>query len=155
MNREKEMDERFMRMALEEARKAGEEGEVPVGAVLVAGEDVLARAGNGPIALNDPTAHAEIRAIRSAAAQRGNYRLPGTTLYATLEPCIMCAGAVLHARIGRVGFGCRDPRGGAVESLYRILRDERLNHCASWTGGILEGECSEILIGFFRQKRIM
>jgi len=155
MNREKEMDERFMRMALEEARKAGEEGEVPVGAVLVAGEDVLARAGNGPIALNDPTAHAEIRAIRSAAAQRGNYRLPGTTLYATLEPCIMCAGAVLHARIGRVGFGCRDPRGGAVESLYRILRDERLNHCASWTGGILEGECSEILSGFFRQKRIM
>jgi len=151
MNREKEMDERFMRMALEEARKAGEEGEVPVGAVLVAGEDVLARAGNGPIALNDPTAHAEIRAIRSAAAQRGNYRLPGTTLYATLEPCIMCAGAVLHARIGRVGFGCRDPRGGAVESLYRILRDERLNHCASWTGGILEGECSEILSGFFRQ----
>lgn len=155
MNREKEMDERFMRMALEEARKAGEEGEVPVGAVLVAGEDVLARAGNGPIALNDPTAHAEVRAIRSAAAQRGNYRLPGTTLYATLEPCIMCAGAILHARIGRVVFGCRDPRGGAVESLYRILRDERLNHCASWTGGILEGKCSEILSGFFRQKRIM
>ncbi len=155
MNREKETDERFMRMALEEARKAGKEGEVPVGAVLVSGEDVLARAGNGPIALNDPTAHAEIRAIRSAAAQMGNYRLPGTTLYATLEPCIMCAGAILHARIGRVVFGCRDPRGGAVESLYRLLRDERLNHCASWTGGILEGECSEILSGFFRQKRIM
>ena len=155
MNREKETDERFMRMALEEARKAGKEGEVPVGAVLVSGEDVLARAGNGPIALNDPTAHAEIRAIRSAAAQMGNYRLPGTTLYATLEPCIMCAGAILHARIGRVVFGCRDPRGGAVESLYRILRDERLNHYASWTGGILEGECSEILSGFFRQKRIM
>lgn len=155
MNREKEMDERFMRMALEEARKAGEEGEVPVGAVLVSGEDVLARARNGPIALNDPTAHAEVRAIRSAAAQRGNYRLPGTTLYATLEPCIMCAGAILHARIGRVVFGCRDPRGGAVESLYRLLGDERLNHCASWTGGILEGECSEILSGFFRQKRIM
>lgn len=149
------MDERFMRIALEEARKAGEEGEVPVGAVLVLEGEVLSRAGNGPIALKDPTAHAEIRAIRLAATLKGNYRLPGTTLYVTLEPCIMCTGAILQARIDRVVFGCRDPRGGAVESLYGLLRDERLNHSASWTGGVLASECSEILSGFFRKKRLM
>ncbi|HOP35844.1 MAG TPA: tRNA adenosine(34) deaminase TadA, partial [Syntrophales bacterium] len=134
--------------------RAEESGEVPVGAVLVLGEEVLARAHNRTVCLNDPTAHAEVLAIRRAARIRKNYRLPGTTLYVTLEPCILCAGAVLQARIDRLVYGARDPKGGAVESLYRLLEDSRLNHEVRLTGGVLERECGEILSGFFRKKRI-
>ena len=147
-------DSFFMSMAIEEALRAEKRGEVPVGAVLVLGEEVLARAHNQAVSLNDPTAHAEILAIRRAARLRKNYRLPGTTLYVTLEPCILCAGAVLQARIERLVYGARDPKGGAVESLYRLLEDSRLNHEVRLTGGVLERECGEILSGFFRKKRI-
>src|SRR4030042_1972377 len=114
-------DEKWMELALEEAGLAREAGEVPVGAVIVRGEELLARAHNRPISLHDPSAHAEILAIRRAAAAAGNYRLAGTTLYVTLEPCIMCAGAIIHARIARLGFGASDPKGGGAGSLSRLF----------------------------------
>ena len=148
-------DEKWMRIALEEAGEALAAGEVPVGAVIVRGGELLARAHNGPIALNDPSAHAEILAIRRAAAAAGNYRLPGTTLFVTIEPCMMCAGAVLHARIERLVFGAADPKGGAAVSLYRVFDDRRLNHAVAVSGGVLAGACKEILIGFFREKRVV
>ena len=143
-----------MSIALEEAISALDEGEVPVGAVVVRGDEVIARAHNGSITTNDPSAHAEMVAIRKAAGAIGNYRLSGTTLYVTLEPCIMCAGAILHARIDRLVFGASDRKGGGVESLYAILSDERLNHSVDITGGVLREACSEILSGFFRKKRL-
>ena len=130
-------------------------GEVPVGAVIVREGGLLAKAGNRSISCKDPSAHAEILAIRAAAAAVGNYRLPETTLYVTLEPCLMCAGAILHARIGRLVFGAADPKGGAAVSLYRIFEDRRLNHMVAVTGGVLQTECSEILSGFFQEKRLM
>jgi len=148
-------DELFIRQALEEAEKAYAAGEVPVGAVLVLNGDIVAAAHNRPIGLNDPTAHAEILAIRSAGEKIKNYRLTGTTLYVTLEPCIMCAAAIVQARISRVVFGAEDPRGGGAVSLYRILQDERLNHRTELTGGVLREECGEILSRFFREKRLM
>jgi len=148
-------DERWMRIALEEAALARAEGEVPVGAVLVREEAVIARDHNRPIALNDPTAHAEVMAIRRAAAESGNYRLTGTTLYVTIEPCLMCAGAILQARIGRVVFGAPDPKGGALVSLYHLFEDRRLNHAVALTQGVLEEACAEILSGFFREKRLI
>ena len=144
-----------MRIALAEAGRAGRAGEVPVGAVIVREGGLLAKAGNSSISLKDPSAHAEILAIRAAAAVVGNYRLPETTLYVTLEPCLMCAGAILHARIGRLVFGAADPKGGAAVSLYRIFEDRRLNHMVAVTGGVLQAECSEILSGFFQEKRLM
>ena len=150
-----ETDEKWMRLALEEAFLARESEEVPVGAVIVRGEELLAQAHNSPITLNDPSAHAEILAIRCAAARLGNYRLAGTTLYVTLEPCLMCAGAILHARIGRVVFGAADPKGGAVVSLYRLFDDRRLNHAVEVTEGVLREACVEILSGFFRAKRLI
>jgi tRNA(adenine34) deaminase len=150
-----ETDERWMRIALEEAARAREAGEVPVGAVLVRGETLIARAHNSPIALHDPTAHAEVLAIRQAAAEAGNYRLTGTTLYVTIEPCLMCAGAVIQARIGRVVFGAADPKSGAAVSLYRLFDDGRLNHAVALTQGVLQEACSEILSGFFREKRLV
>jgi tRNA(adenine34) deaminase len=150
-----EGDEKWMRIALEEAGEALAAGEVPVGAVIVRGGELLARAHNGPIALNDPSAHAEMLAIRRAAAAAGNYRLPGATLYVTLEPCLMCAGAILHARIERLVFGAADPKGGAAVSLYRVLDDTRLNHAVAVAGGVLAEACKEILSGFFREKRII
>lgn len=146
-------DECFMRMALEEARRAGEEGEVPVGAILVSGGKVIARGRNRPIALCDPTAHAEMLAIRDGAAHAGSYRLAGTTLYATLEPCAMCAGALLQARVQRLVFGAEDSKAGAVKSLYGLLGDERLNHRVDVTSGVLEEECREILQRFFQERR--
>jgi len=149
-----ETDERWMRLALEEAALAREAGEVPVGAVLVRGEALIARAHNRPIGLNDPTAHAEILAIRQAAAAAGNYRLTGTTLYVTVEPCPMCAGAILQARIERVVFGTRDPKAGAAVSLCRILDDGRFNHVVTVREGALREACAEILSGFFRGKRL-
>jgi tRNA(adenine34) deaminase len=150
-----ETDERWMRIALEEAALAREAGEVPVGAVLVREETPIARAHNSPIALHDPTAHAEILAIRRAAAEAGNYRLTGTTLYVTIEPCLMCAGAILQARIGRLVFGAADPKGGAAVSLYRLFDDGRLNHAVALTQGVLQEACAEILSGFFREKRLI
>ncbi len=147
-------DERFMNLALDEARLALAAGEVPVGAVIARGDEVLARAHNAPIAKRDPSAHAEILAMRQAAEAAANYRLTGSTLYVTLEPCIMCAGAIIHARIGRVVFGAQDPKNGGIVSLYRLFEDERLNHAVSFTGGVLREPCAEILSGFFRGKRI-
>jgi tRNA(adenine34) deaminase len=144
----------FMKIALEEAGLACAADEVPVGAVLVYGGRIIARAHNSPITRSDPSAHAELLALRQAAQMRGNYRLAGSELYVTLEPCIMCAGAILHARLARVIFGARDPKCGAVASLYKVLADERLNHQVEVTEGILKEECGEILSRFFRQKRI-
>ena len=149
-----EADARYMALAIEEAAAAAAEGEVPVGALIVKDDQVIARAHNRPIALNDPTAHAEILAIRAAARYTGNYRLSGTTLYVTMEPCLMCAGAVIHARIRRVVFGARDPKGGAVVSVGRVFEDTRLNHIVDFTGGVVEGLCAEILSSFFQQKRL-
>ncbi len=148
-------DEKWMRLALEEALLARDSEEVPVGAVIVRGEELIAQAHNSPITLNDPSAHAEVLAIRRAAAGLGNYRLAGTTLYVTLEPCVMCAGAILQARIGRVVFGAADPKGGAVVSLYRLFDDRRLNHAVGVTEGVHREACGEILSGFFRAKRLI
>lgn len=153
MNGLSSIDLAFMRLALEQARQAAEAGEVPVGAVLARGEMLLAAAANRPIAASDPTAHAEILAIREAALKTGNYRLPETTLYVTLEPCIMCMGAILHARIQRLVFGALDPKTGAAGSRYTIGTDDLLNHRLEITGGILEAECSQILKDFFRERR--
>jgi tRNA(adenine34) deaminase len=147
-------DEEFMRLALAEAEKALLAGEVPVGAVVVRGGEVIASAHNGPVGLRDPSAHAEILALRRAAAAQGNYRLAGTTLYVTIEPCLMCAGALIHARVSRLVFGAPDPKGGAVVSLYAVLQDGRLNHRVEVTGGVLREACSEILSRFFREKRL-
>lgn len=147
-------DEEFMRLALAEAEKALQAGEVPVGAVVVRGGEVIASAHNGPVGLKDPSAHAEILALRRAAAAEGNYRLAGTTLYVTIEPCLMCAGALIHARVSRLVFGAPDPKGGAVVSLYKVLQDGRLNHGVEATGGVLREACSEILSRFFREKRL-
>jgi len=146
-------DEYFMRMALGEAESALESGEVPVGAVITMEGRVLAKTHNSPILMKDPTAHAEILAIREAADRTGNYRLHGTTLYVTIEPCPMCAGAIVHARIARLVFGATDPKGGAL-SLYGMLHDRKLNHFVEVTGGVLEEKCGEILSRFFREKRI-
>ncbi len=149
-----ETDYHFMGAALAAAREAQAAGEVPVGAVLAGeGGEILARAFNSPIALNDPTAHAEVLALRSAAARLGNYRLPGTTLYVTIEPCIMCVGALIQARVKRLVFGAPDPKTGACISLYRLPEDPRLNHRLEVTGGIREAECRELLQDFFRERR--
>jgi len=145
----------FMRIALEEAKAAYDVGEVPVGAVLVHDGHILARAHNAPITMNDPSAHAELLALRQAGEKAGNYRLVGAELYVTLEPCIMCAGAIIQARLARVIFGARDPKCGAVASLYNILTDERLNHQVEVTEGVLREECGEIMSRFFQQKRIV
>ncbi len=147
-----DIDHHYMGEALDAAREGLAAGEVPVGAVLV-GEMVLARAFNRPIGLHDPTAHAEVLALRNAAAQLGNYRLPGTTLYVTIEPCIMCVGALIQARVARLVFGAADPKGGACVSLYRLPEDPRLNHHLEVTGGVREAECRELLQEFFRSRR--
>lgn len=144
----------FMKIALEEAQSAYRRGEVPVGAVLVREGNVLARAHNSPIALNDPSAHAEMLVLRQASEKIGNYRLAGTELFVTIEPCVMCAGAIVHARVERVIFGARDPKFGAVVSLYNILDDKRLNHQVNVTEGILKEECGEIISRFFKEKRV-
>jgi tRNA(adenine34) deaminase len=155
MEKAPEIDEKWMRVALAEASRARGAGEVPVGAVIVRDGNLLASAHNSPISLCDPSAHAEILAIRAAAAAVANYRLAGTTLYVTLEPCLMCAGAILHARIERLVFGASDPKGGAAVSLWRLFEDRRLNHTVAVTGGILRDACAEILSGFFREKRLI
>ncbi len=150
-----ERDQWMMSLALEEAQAAYEEGEVPVGAVLALGDDILARGHNRSLKLSDPTAHAEVLTIRLAAEKTGNYRLPGTTLYVTLEPCLMCAGAILQARISRVVFGACDSKAGAVVTLYRALQDKRLNHIVETACGLRRECCGEILSRFFREKRVI
>lgn len=146
-------DEGCMREALAEARRGLEAGEVPVGAVLVLDGAVIARAHNAPIALADPTAHAEVLALREAGRKTGNYRLTGATLYVTVEPCPMCCGAALHARVARVVYGAADPKAGAVESLHRLLDDARFNHRVAVTSGVLAGESAALLREFFETKR--
>jgi tRNA(adenine34) deaminase len=144
----------FMQMALEMAVKAGQMNEVPVGAVLVDSDDrVLSLAGNGTIARSDPSAHAEILAIREAAQKARNYRLPGATLYTTIEPCIMCMGAIVHARLSRVVYGAPDAKWGAAGSLYDFSHDERLNHRIEIIPDILKDECRELIQHFFKAKR--
>ena len=142
-----------MREALAEARRALAEGEVPVGAVVVEAGLVTGRGHNRPIALSDPTAHAEVLALREAALKAGNYRLPGATLYATVEPCPMCCGAALLARVDRVVYGAPDPKSGSVASLYRLLDDPRLNHRARVEGGVLGEESRALIAQFFETKR--
>jgi tRNA(adenine34) deaminase len=146
-------DDAFMREALAEARRALGEGEVPVGAVVVVDGAVVGRGHNAPIALADPTAHAEVLALRAAARALGNYRLPGATLFATVEPCAMCCGAALHARVRRVVFGALDPKAGAVVSLHRLLDDARLNHRIAARGGVRAGESAALLREFFSTRR--
>ena len=142
-----------MREALAEARRALAEGEVPVGAVVVEAGLVTGRGYNRPIALSDPTAHAEVLALREAALKAGNYRLPGATLYVTVEPCPMCCGAALLARVDRVVYGAPDPKSGSVASLYRLLDDPRLNHRARVEGGVRGEECRALIAQFFETKR--
>lgn len=147
-------DLEFMRAALALAQQAGEAGEVPVGAVVVCQGEILGRGFNAPIGGHDPSAHAEIRALRDAAARLGNYRLVGCTLYVTLEPCVMCAGAIMHARIGRLVYGTPDPKTGACGSVVNLFAESRLNHHTSVEGGLLAGECGGLLSQFFKQRRI-
>ena len=143
-----------MRRALMLAARAADEGEVPVGAVLVKQGTVIGEGWNRPIAARDPTAHAEIQALRDAARRAGNYRLPATELYVTLEPCPMCAGAIVHARVERVVFGAADPKGGACGSVFDLLpSDQRFNHRTDCIGGVLEAECAALLREFFRARR--
>jgi tRNA(Arg) A34 adenosine deaminase TadA len=145
--------EDFMRAALEQARLARAAGEVPIGAVLVAGDEIVARAYNRPISTVDPTAHAEVLALRDAAAQRGNYRLPDTTLYVTVEPCLMCVGALVHARVREVVFGTVEPRSGALVSMVQGHELPGLNHRVAVVGGVLEADCRDLIQEFFRNKR--
>lgn len=146
-------DADFMRLALDEARRADARGEVPVGAVLVKEARVVATGGNAPIATHDPTAHAEILALRAAGAELGNYRLDDTVLYVTLEPCLMCASAIVHARVRRVVFGAFDPKAGAAGGIIDAFALKGLNHRVDVFGGVLEHECAALLSGFFGRQR--
>lgn len=146
-------DERFMRLALDLAQEAERSGEVPVGAVLVIGGEVLGRGWNSPIRSNDPTAHAEILAMRQAASAVGNYRLENSCLYVTLEPCVMCAGALVHARVQRLVFGARDLRFGGVRAKFRIADSDLLNHRVEVVEGVLAADCVLLLKEFFAARR--
>jgi len=149
-------DDYWMQHALHLARQGAEAGEVPVGAVLVLDDQVIGEGSNNPITACDPTAHAEILALRAAAQQQQNYRLVGSTLYVTIEPCTMCVGALVHARVGRVVFGAREPRAGAICSAFALLDGTAAasyNHRVVWTGGVLEEECAALLTTFFRARR--
>jgi len=146
-------DEKWMSFALEQARKAEKEGEVPVGAILVKDDLVIARAHNKPISTNDPTAHAEIQLLRAAGEELKNYRLPGTTLYVTLEPCAMCLGAIMHARIERVVFGAHDPKTGVCGSSENFMEASCFNHKIDLASGVLENESKQLLKNFFNSRR--
>ena len=146
-------DADYMRLALAEARAAAEQGEVPVGAVVALGERILASAGNRTIAACDPAAHAEVLALRAAAQAVRNHRILGATLYVTVEPCAMCAGAIIQARILRVVYGCDDPKGGAARSCFQVFDHPALNHCVEFTRGILAEECAATLQSFFAARR--
>jgi tRNA(adenine34) deaminase len=147
-------DERLMKLAIEQARIAEENGDVPIGAVIVYENQIIGRAYNQREQLQDPTAHAEIIALTQAAAFLESWRLHGCTIYVTLEPCPMCAGALVLARVDRLVYGCDDPKTGAVKSLYNIVTDERLNHTVNVTSGVLAEECSGVLQQFFQRRRI-
>ncbi|MBV8802362.1 MAG: tRNA adenosine(34) deaminase TadA [Gammaproteobacteria bacterium] len=146
-------DNLWMQRALELARTAEENNEVPVGAVLVLNDTVIGEGHNHSIYTSDPTAHAEILALRAGAKYLSNYRLPQTTLYITLEPCVMCLGAIIHARINRVVYGAKDPKGGAIQSAFQLADNKSFNHFPIFTNGLLEKPCSDILSQFFRRKR--
>lgn len=146
-------DIQFMEEALRLAYKAEANGEVPVGAVLVADGEIIGRGSNAPISLSDPTAHAEIQALREAAGHSKNYRLKDATLYVTLEPCPMCAGAMVHARVERLVYGCSDPRSGAAGTVFNIVQADELNHRLDVTHGVLEDKCRDLLQTFFRARR--
>ncbi len=146
-------DPDFMRAALEQGRQAQDKGEVPVGAVVVLDGAIIGRGFNQPISSHDPTAHAEVVALRDAATHIENYRLTGATLYVTIEPCQMCVGAMIHARIARVVYGTREPRAGAIESAMRAHEHPGLNHRMAATGGVLEDECRALIQGFFQGRR--
>ena len=148
-----DLDLFWMQHALELAKRAESEGEVPVGAVVVYEEQVIGEGWNRPIINNDPTAHAEIMALRNAAKKIENYRLLDTTLYVTLEPCIMCSGAIIHSRVKRVVYGAQDPKAGAVESAFNILGTDCLNHQVNVESGVLATECGQLLSDFFRKRR--
>ncbi len=148
-------DIKFMNLAINEAKKAGQKDEVPVGAVLVSGSgDILSQSHNQVITFADPTAHAEISALRNAATKVSNYRLLNTTLYVTIEPCVMCMGAIVHARVARVVFGANDLKWGAAGSLYNFADDTRLNHRPEIISGVCRDECRELIQDFFRSKRM-
>ncbi len=146
-------DQHWMQAAIQLAQKAEELGEVPVGAIIVKDNVLISEGFNQPISQHDPTSHAEIMALRNAAQNLKNYRLPNTTLYVTLEPCAMCAGAIIHARVERVVLGTFDPKGGAAGSIFSILGTDKLNHEVDVTGGVLETECADLLKAFFKSKR--
>ena len=146
-------DETFMRSALDLAREGWRQGEVPIGAVVVLGGTVIGAGFNQPIGSQDPTAHAEIVAMRAAARHLGNYRLSGAELYVTIEPCQMCVGALVHARIGRLIYGAREPKAGAIESAMRAHEHASLNHRMQAVGGVLEAECRAVIQEFFRERR--
>jgi tRNA(adenine34) deaminase len=143
----------YMRLALEQAVAAGARGEVPVGAVLVRGADIIATGGNAPLASHDPTAHAEIEALRAAGKALGSYRLTDTSLYVTLEPCVMCAAAIVHARVRRLVFGAWDPRAGGAGSITDVFALPQLNHRVDVFGGVLLEECAQVLLRFFAERR--
>jgi tRNA(adenine34) deaminase len=148
-----ELDQQYMLMAIEQAQLAAQSGEVPVGAVLVRDGQVISKAFNKPIANHDPSAHAEMLALREAALAEENYRIPGSTLYVTLEPCVMCSGAMLHARIDRVVYGAQDPKTGAAGSVLDIFSSKQINHQTSVQGGIMSEECGQLLRDFFKGRR--
>lgn len=148
-----ELDRQFMQQAIEQAQLAALAGEVPVGAVLVRDGQVISKAFNQPITHHDPSAHAEMLALRQAALAEQNYRLPRTTLYVTLEPCTMCAGAILHARVDRVVFGAPDPKTGAAGSVTDVFSSKQINHQTSVEGGIMGDECGQLLRSFFKERR--
>ena len=153
LNMQAELDRQFMQQALDQAKLASNAGEVPVGAVLVRDGQIISTGFNQPIANSDPSAHAEMMALRTAAQNESNYRLPGTTLYVTLEPCTMCAGAMLHARVERVVFGAADPKTGAAGSVLNVFSEKQINHQTQVEGGIMGEECGQILRDFFKDRR--
>jgi len=156
MSERLEEDERWMRRALGLAERAAAAGEVPVGAVLIRDGKILGEGWNCPIGEHDPSAHAEVRTLRDAGQRAANYRLPGTTLYVTLEPCPMCASALVHARVARVIYGATDPKGGACGSVFDLLpSDKRFNHRTECTGGVLADPCGDLLRQFFRARRYL
>jgi tRNA(adenine34) deaminase len=148
-----ELDRQFMHQAIEQAQLAALAGEVPVGAVLVRDGQVISKAFNQPITNHDPSAHAEMLALRQAALSAVNYRLPGATLYVTLEPCIMCAGAMIHARLDRVVYGAADPKTGAAGSVLDVFSSKQINHQTSVEGGVMSEECGQLLRNFFKERR--
>jgi tRNA(adenine34) deaminase len=148
-----QLDQQFMQLAIEQAQLAAQAGEVPVGAVLVRDGQVIAKAFNKPIGNHDPSAHAEMLALRAAASAEENYRLPGSTLYVTLEPCTMCSGAILHARVDRVVYGAPDPKTGAAGSVLDVFSSKQINHQTSVEGGVMGEECGQLLRSFFKERR--